>query len=176
MTPAGKRHTSKANDTIDLLIDLRLRQGYSRESLVDYVLKNLMQKNGKEYSRSRASELVLYAAKEFEARSILNFGKDLKEDIERWEMLGQSYLKEGNKRGYADCLREICKLKGHYASDRLESIDRGRQVTEINLIHIQAPQAQQYLEDNSITFTNQSNLQPLIKIEKGEGNTDGTDR
>ena len=109
MTPEGKRHTHSRNDITDMLIDMRLKQGYSRYSLIQFLIAPPYN-----YDKDTAGDYVRWAAKEFEARAICNFGEDLKEDIERWESDRELCLAANDRKGAAECLVHICKLKGHY--------------------------------------------------------------
>lgn len=126
MTPEGKRHTDKANDLIDLLIDLRLNKGYSREALRKFVKSPPYN-----YKDSYANEVVRQAATEFELRAIVNFGADLKEDIERFEDMKMNAHNEGNFKLEKEIMIEIAKLKGHY----VEKVEvRGKEGSPIKVI------------------------------------------
>ena len=122
MTTKGKRHTYKANDRIDELIDLRLNKGYSREELRQHLIKN------HNLCENSAYVWVAKAAAEFETRAIVNFGKDLAEDIERFELLYSKAHKAGDLKECRDLLKEICKLKGHYV-ERRDITSKGEPIT-----------------------------------------------
>lgn len=113
MTENGKRHSFKRNDIIDLIIDMRLNKGKSRTTIFNYLKDELG------YSPSYSYDLIRDAAKEFDIRAIQNFGEDLKEDIERFEILYEDAIKSGNKKEAREVLKEISKLKGHY-KERVE--------------------------------------------------------
>lgn len=113
MTEDGARHTNKRADLIDHLIELRLKKGYSRTDLFNYLTNEL------ELAGSTAYQYIRDAKKEFNERAIYNFGDDLKEDIERFEELYTKALKSGNTKEARENLKEISKLKGHY-TERVE--------------------------------------------------------
>jgi hypothetical protein len=142
MTPSGKRHTSKMNDIIDEVIELRLK-GHSRQQLIGYVVQ--------EYNINplSAQQYVRQAAVEFEQRAIMNFGQDLKEDIERWEYAAQNAYEKGDMKGYRECLRDICKLKGHY-SERIDVTSKSTNLSEINIIHIKGKNQSNDISDDDI--------------------------
>lgn len=108
MTPKGKRHTMKRNDMVDTIIKLRIDKGFTRLSIMEFLMK--------EYSISKpyAYELFADAAKEIDERSVQNFGEDLKEDIERFERLYERAMIDKDKKEAREALKEISKLKGHY--------------------------------------------------------------
>ena len=108
MTEKGKKHTFSRNDMIDLIIKWRIDEGLTRLNILERL------KIEYKYSQSYSYTLMLDASKEFNERTIQNFGDDLKEDIERFEMLYSSAIQEGNKKLAMELLREISKLKGHY--------------------------------------------------------------
>jgi len=114
MTEQGKRHSNKLNDLYDLLIDMRLNQGYGREGLIKF-----LKAEPYNYADSTARQYVREAAAEFEARAIVNFGDDLKEDIERHESDRSAAIKRGEFKLANDILNTICKLKGHFV-ERIE--------------------------------------------------------
>jgi len=107
MTTNGKRHTNAKNDLIDQIINMRIKEGKTRQDIFQF-LRDL------EYAPSTCYEYMQKAKDESDMRSVQNFGEDLKEDIERFEALYASCLKEGNKREARENLKEIAKLKGHY--------------------------------------------------------------
>jgi plasmid replication initiation protein len=108
MTDKGKRHTFNRNDIIDMIIKWRIDDGLTRLNILDRLKKEY------KYSQSYSYDLIRDASKEFNERTIQNFGEDIKEDIERFEMLYSSSIQEGNKKLAMELLREISKLKGHY--------------------------------------------------------------
>jgi predicted Zn-dependent protease len=113
MTRKGKKHTFKKNDLIDSIIRMRIDKGMTRVNILDCLQKDLG------LSKSYSYELMADASKEFDNRSIQNFGKDIKEDIERFEMLYQKAVLGGNMKEAREVLKEISKLKGHY-TERIE--------------------------------------------------------
>ena len=108
MTNKGKRHTFSRNDIIDMIIKWRIDDGLTRLNILDRL------KIEYNYSASYSYDLIRDASKEFNERSIQNFGDDLKEDIERFEMNYTKALEEGNRKLALEALRDISKLKGHY--------------------------------------------------------------
>jgi hypothetical protein len=124
MTPENKRKTFKRNDFIDIIIDLRLKKGLSRTSIFEHLTKEL------ELSSSYAYQLIREASEEFESRSVVNFGKDLAIDIERFEVLYEKAIKAGDKKEAREVLKEISKLKGHY-KERLDITTGGDKLTTI---------------------------------------------
>lgn len=124
MTPENKRKTFKRNDFIDIIIDLRLKNGLSRTSIFEHLTKEL------ELSGSYAYQLIREASEEFESRSVVNFGKDLAIDIERFEVLYEKAIKAGDKKEAREVLKEISKLKGHY-KERLDITSGGDKLTTI---------------------------------------------
>jgi hypothetical protein len=124
MTPENKRKTFKRNDFIDIIIDLRLKKGLSRTSIFEHLTKEL------ELSSSYAYQLIREASEEFESRSVVNFGKDLAIDIERFEVLYEKAIKAGDKKEAREVLKEISKLKGHY-KERLDITSGGDKLTTI---------------------------------------------
>jgi hypothetical protein len=108
MTKSGKKHTFKRTDVIDNIIKMRLEGGLSRTSILNFLIKQLG------YSQPYSYQLIRDASAEFESRAIANFGDDLKEDIERFEMLYEKAMRENNIREASKQLVEISKLKGHY--------------------------------------------------------------
>lgn len=113
MTPIGKKHTFAKSEIIDKLIYLRLNKGFTRLSLLNFLKDDLG------YSQSYSYELIQDASKEFDARAIQNFGDDLKEDIERFEILYEEAKLAKNQKEAREVLKEISKLKGHY-KERIE--------------------------------------------------------
>jgi hypothetical protein len=114
MTDSGRKHTLSRNDLIDLLIDMRLNQGYSREGL-----KKFLMAEPYKYAENTARIYVADAAKEFENRAIVNFGDDLKEDIERFESDRFQAISRGDFKQATHILEIISKLKGHFV-ERIE--------------------------------------------------------
>lgn len=108
MTSKNKKHTFAKNEIIDSIIDLRLNKGWSRLSILNFLKEDCG------YSQSYSYELIQEASKEFDERAIQNFGKDLKEDIERFESLYEKSMTSKNFREAKEILKEISKLKGHY--------------------------------------------------------------
>jgi len=129
MTNKGKRHTLKREDVIETIIKMRINQGNTYLTIMEW----LMVEQG--YAQSYSYELIRDAKKEINERSIINFGEDLKEDIERFEKLYQEALSSGNRKEARECLKEIAKLKGHYV-ERQDITSNGKEITEIKLIHI----------------------------------------
>lgn len=128
MTRKGNRHSFKRNDIIDQIIRLRIKEGYTRLSILEFLSKELG------YSLSFSYALYADASKEIDQRSIQNFGKDLKEDIERFENLYQKAMKDKNMKEAREVLKEISKLKGHYV-ERVElngQIDHNVKVIKLN--------------------------------------------
>lgn len=113
MTNKGKRHTFEKNDLLDSIIKMRLQGHKSRTSIRKFLMDELG------YSSSYAYELIREASEEFDSRTIQNFGRELKEDIERFELLLEANYKAGNLREARENLKEIAKLKGHY-KERIE--------------------------------------------------------
>lgn len=113
MTPIGKKHTFAKSEIIDKLIYLRLNKGFTRLSLLNFLKDDLG------YSQSYSYELIQDASKEFDVRAIQNFGDDLKEDIERFEILYEEAKLSKNQKEAREVLKEISKLKGHY-KERIE--------------------------------------------------------
>jgi len=108
MTNKGKKHTFSRNEMIDLIIRWRIDDGLTRLNILDRL------KTEYKYSQPYSYELIRDASKEFDLRSVQNFGEDLKEDIERFEMNYTKSLEEGNRKLALEALKEISKLKGHY--------------------------------------------------------------
>lgn len=129
MTSKGRRHTLKREDMIETIIRMRIKEGATYLTIMDWITKE----NG--FKISYGYELIRDAKKEINERAIINFGEDLKEDIERFEMLYNQNLLEGNKREARENLKEISKLKGHYV-ERTDITSNGKEITEIKLIHI----------------------------------------
>lgn len=113
MTKENKRHTFKKNDIIESIIRMRLEGHKARTTIMRWLIKELG------YSQSYSYELIRDAAKEFEQRAVINFGEDLKEDIERFEIMYEKAMKANNMKEARECLKEISKLKGHY-KERVE--------------------------------------------------------
>jgi len=108
MTTKGKRHTKAREDLINEIIDRRINLGHSNLNLMDWII------NEKKYSKPYAYELMNDARKEIDERSIINFGEDLKTDIERFEKLYSDAVEQSNTFLAKDILKEIAKLKGHF--------------------------------------------------------------
>lgn len=131
MTKSGKKHTFKRTDVIDNIIKMRLEGGLSRTSILNFLVKELG------YSQAYSYQLIRDASAEFESRAIANFGDDLKEDIERFEMLYEKAMKDKNIRESRELLKEISKLKGHY-KERIEI--SGGLTHKIEVIKLNGPQ------------------------------------
>lgn len=129
MTPKGKRHTLAREDVIDSIIKMRINKGCSYATIMEFLINEL------NYAKSYSYELIRDAKVEINERSIINFGEDLKEDIERFEELYFKAIQENNKKEARELLKEICKLKGHYV-ERQDITSAGKAITEIKLIHI----------------------------------------
>jgi hypothetical protein len=128
MTKKGKRHTFKRAELVDQIIRMRIDKGMTRLSILDFL------KSEMKLSQSYGYELIRDAAIEFDNRAIQNFGKDLKEDIERFEKLYEDAIKQKNSKEARELLKEISKLKGHY-KDRIElsgNIEHTIQVIKLN--------------------------------------------
>ena len=108
MTEKGKRHSYHRSDLIDSIVKMRIEEGLSRTIILDKL------KTEYKLSDSYSYQLVREAADEFNQRAIVNFGNELSQDIERFEMNYTNALKEGNRKLAVEILKEICKLKGHY--------------------------------------------------------------
>ena len=134
MTSKGKRHTLKREDVIETIIRMRIKEGATYLIIMDWITKDVG------YAMSYAYELIRDAKKEINERSIINFGEDLKEDIERFEALYNKCLEVDNKREARENLKEIAKLKGHYV-ERTDITSNGKDITEIKLIHINGKDA-----------------------------------
>lgn len=104
----AKRTSHTQTDKLETIMKWRLEEGMSRSNII----KRLQEETG--CSLSWAYEQLRIAAKEFEARAIINFGEDLSEDIERFECDRQAAIARGEYRLAKDLLVEISKLKGHY--------------------------------------------------------------
>lgn len=130
MTEKGKRHTLAREDLIDSIIKMRIQKGCSYGTIMDFITNEIG------YAKSYGYELIRDAKKEINERAIINFGEDLKEDIERFEELYFLALKEGNKKEARECLKEISKLKGHYT----ERIDiNGTLNHNVKIIRLNGP-------------------------------------
>lgn len=130
MTKQNKRHTFKKNDVIENIIKLRLEGHKSRTTILKFLQSELG------YSQSYSYELIRDAAKEFEQRAVINFGDDLKEDIERFEIMYEKAMKANNLKEARELLKEISKLKGHY-KERIEL--SGGLDTTIRVIKLNGP-------------------------------------
>jgi hypothetical protein len=108
MTKKGKRHTFKRAELVDQIIRMRIDKGMTRLSILNVLKEEL------KLSQSYAYELIRDAAIEFDERTIQNFGKDIKEDIERFEKLYEKAFREGNTKEARELLVQISKIKGHY--------------------------------------------------------------
>ena len=108
MTSQGKRHTKKREDTINEIINRRINLGHTNLMIMDWIVDEL------KYSKAYAYELLQDARKEIDERSIINFGEDLKNDIERFEKLYKDAIEQNNTFLAKDLLKEISRLKGHY--------------------------------------------------------------
>lgn len=127
---SGKRHTLKKTDMIDNIIQMRLKQGKSRESIFNTLMKEFR------YSQSYSYELIRDAAREFESRAAETFAEDLKMDIAKMEELYEKAFSRGDFKEARETLKEISKLKGHY-KERIElSGDLNHNVNVIRLIEI----------------------------------------
>lgn len=113
MTPEGVRHTFKREDLVNQIIDMRIRKGFTKVELFEFLTIKL------NYCQSYAYEIMRDARNETDSRAVQNFGEDLKEDIERFEHLYQLSIRSGNRMEAKQMLVEICKLKGHY-TERME--------------------------------------------------------
>lgn len=113
MTKKNKRHMHKTNDLIDLLVKMRIKDGKSKSTLLEF----LMQEKG--YHKQSAYRLLRQMREEIDQRSVENFAKDIKEDIERFENLYEKAIAKDNLREANNILKEISKLKGHYV-ERVE--------------------------------------------------------
>ena len=110
MTDKNNKHTFKRNDYIDLALNLRIKKGLSRTS----ILANLIDEVG--LSKSYSYKLIQDASKEFNDRCQIAFKNDIEEDIERFEVMLEQCLKLKNYKESNNILKEICKLKGHYVN------------------------------------------------------------
>jgi hypothetical protein len=128
MTKKGKRHTFKRGDLVDSIIKMRIDKGMSRLSILNFLKEEL------KLSQPYAYELIADASKEFDQRAVQNFGKDIKEDIERFEKLYEDAIKNKNHKEARELLKEISKIKGHYV-ERVElsgSIEHTIQIIKLN--------------------------------------------
>lgn len=129
MTPKGKRHTMAREDVIESIINMRIQKGCSYITIMNFITEELG------FAKSYAYELIRDAKTEINERAIINFGEDLKEDIERFEQLYFKAIQENNRKEARECLKEISKLKGHYV-ERQDITSGGKAIQEIKLIHI----------------------------------------
>lgn len=127
MTSKGKKHTFKRSDIIDKIIRLRIDEGFTRMSILNFLTKELG------YSIPYSYELIRDASKEFDQRVIQNFGEDLKEDIERFERLYERAMANKNIKEAREVLKEIAKLKGHYTERLQISGDLNHNISVIKL-------------------------------------------
>jgi len=128
MTPQGNRHTFKKNDLLDKIINMRVKEGYTRVDIFNYLMKDLG------YDDKTAYQYMKEAREETDRRAVQNFGDDLKEDIERFEADRSKAINDKDFKLAADLLKEICKLKGHYSQQIKLSgqIDGKIQVIKLN--------------------------------------------
>lgn len=124
MKKPGVRKTNKANDLIELIVKMRIEEGKTRLQIFNYLRDEMGYEQSYSYSLMRDAKLLI------EQRSIQNFGEDLKEDIERFEMLYQKALSSGSIRESRELLKEISKLKGHYV-ERLDISGKLEHVVQV---------------------------------------------
>jgi hypothetical protein len=118
-TDGWNRHSLLKKDCIEEILKYRLEKGWTRVHIRNHIMKDW------EIPESHAEYLMKQAAVEFDRIAIQSFEKDLKEDIERFEVLYENAVKKENFSAALKILSEISKLKGHY----IERIDLN--VTEI---------------------------------------------
>lgn len=143
MTPSGKRHTMKREDLVETIIKMRINKGCSYLTIMEFIIEQ-------GYAKSYGYELIRDAKKEINERSIINFGEDLKEEIERFEELYYQALRDGNKKEARENLKEISKLKGHYV-ERVDLTSGGKAINKIEIVHIKTKED---LDGNTSTENN----------------------
>ena len=107
------RNVLHKKDCIEEILKYRLNKGWTRVHIREHIIKEW------EIPESHAEYLMKEAAVEFDRIAIQSFEKDLKEDIERFEVLYENAVKKDNFSAALKILSEISKLKGHY----IERID-----------------------------------------------------
>ncbi|CAB4154457.1 hypothetical protein UFOVP648_7 [uncultured Caudovirales phage] len=130
MTKTGKRHTYKREDIINQIIKKRINDGWTNLMIMDWIVDEL------KYTKVYAYELMGDSRKEIDERSIINFGDDLKTDIERFEKLYKDAIEQNNTNLAKDILRDIGKLKGHYVER--QQVTHQLELTTVKLIEIQS--------------------------------------
>ena len=107
--------TYKKNDMIEKLIHLRLKEGYSKHSLLEYC-KNTFNK-----SYAYGYQLIAEAEKEIQKFKWNTYSEDIELEIARLEEVYQLAMNEETRNLFIakDTLKEINKLKGLYI-DRQE--------------------------------------------------------
>lgn len=120
---------NKKEDLIDKLIHMRIKEGKTRQEIFAYLRDELG------YAKQTAYEYMKWSREETEERSLQLFGKDLGEDIDRFENLYSQAMKDGNYKLAKEHLIEISKLKGHYI-ERKDVTTGGKPIDEIKIIHI----------------------------------------
>ena len=106
-------NTYKVVDTVELIVKMRIQQGKTYLDILTYLREEMG------YEQMNAYKMVRMAKEEISTQSLILFGEDLKEDIERFEQLYTDALIADNKKEARECLKEIAKLKGHYV-ERLQ--------------------------------------------------------
>jgi len=129
MTKSGKRHTFKREDIINQIIKKRINDGWTNLMIMDWIVDEL------NYTKAYAYELMQDSRKEIDERSIINFGEDLKTDIERFEKLYKDAIEQNNTNLAKEILRDIGKLKGHYVER--QQVTHQLELKTVKLIEVQ---------------------------------------
>ena len=130
MTKSGKRHTFKREDIINQIIKKRINDGWTNLMIMDWIVDDL------KYTKAYAYELMADSRKEIDERSIINFGEDLKTDIERFEKLYKDAIEQNNTNLAKEILRDIGKLKGHYVER--QQVTHQLELKTVKLIEVQS--------------------------------------
>jgi hypothetical protein len=109
--------TYKKQDIIDEIVRLRLKEGYSKHSLLEHL------KNTYGYKPTTSYGYIQQAEVEIKKLKFQAYSDDIEIEIQRMEELYQKALLEKNLFVAKDCLKEINKLKGLYIERQELKID-----------------------------------------------------
>jgi hypothetical protein len=121
----------KREDIINSIIKMRIEKGASTKTIVEDFLQGELK-----YKQSYAYTLLKEAREKISEIYKNDNLSAINEQVGRLESLYEKTIKEGNKKLALDIAKEINKLCGLYAAEKIDITTGGNTINEIKIIEI----------------------------------------
>lgn len=123
----------KREDLINEIIRMRIEKGASTKTIVEDFLQGQLK-----YKHSYSYALLKEAREKISEIYKNDNLNAINEQVGRLESLYEKALKEGNKKLALEVMKEINKLCGLYAAEKVDITTGGNQINEIKIIEVKS--------------------------------------